>query len=142
TVLDEDDWGRHVSLLGRIVRIEEDVGLRDIDRLAIRYTGNPFRMRNRRRFTAWMQVDGWHGWDGSHPWPVGPSRLSQVRGTERVERPIETRSLLCHTCCRPRGSCPARPNDSETGMPRWRRGRTSLWKRSKTRAFARRRRSS
>jgi PPOX class probable F420-dependent enzyme len=67
-----DDWGRHISLLGRIATIEEDVGLRDIDRLALRYTGEPFRTRDRRRFTAWMEVDGWHGWDGPRPWPVGP----------------------------------------------------------------------
>ena len=72
TVLDADDWGRHVSLLGRIVTIEEDVGLRDIDRLAIRYTGNPFRTRDRRRYSASMHIDAWHGWDGSHPWPVTP----------------------------------------------------------------------
>lgn len=72
TVLDEEDWGRHVSLLGRIAAIEEDVGLRDIDRLAIRYSGHPFRTRDRARFSAWMDIDAWHGWDGSHPWPVAP----------------------------------------------------------------------
>ena len=69
TVLDEADWYRHVSLLGRIVSLEEDVELRDIDRLAFRYTGEPFRMRDRRRFSAWMSVEAWHGWEGSHPWP-------------------------------------------------------------------------
>jgi len=36
TVLGDDGWGRHVSLLGRVVAIDEDVGLRDIDRLAVR----------------------------------------------------------------------------------------------------------
>jgi hypothetical protein len=39
TVLDDDGWGRHVSLVGRIVTLEDDVDLRDIDRLARRYTG-------------------------------------------------------------------------------------------------------
>src|SRR2546425_643708 len=34
TVLDEEGWHRHVSLLGRIVSLEEDLELRDIDRLA------------------------------------------------------------------------------------------------------------
>ena len=45
TVLDADSWYRHVSLLGRVVRIEDDDDLRDIDRLALRYTGKPFRRR-------------------------------------------------------------------------------------------------
>jgi PPOX class probable F420-dependent enzyme len=69
TVLDEHDWGRHISLLGRVVALEEDIELRDIDRLAVRYTGQPFRTRDRRRFSARMQVDAWHGWDGPGPWP-------------------------------------------------------------------------
>lgn len=70
TVLDHDDWGRHVSLLGRVVAIEEDVGLRDIDRLAVRYTGVPFRTRDRRRVSAWIAIDAWHGWVGAQAWPV------------------------------------------------------------------------
>jgi PPOX class probable F420-dependent enzyme len=69
TVVDEADWGRHVSLLGEIVSIEEDAELRDIDSLAVRYTGQSFRRRDRRRFSAWMRVDSWHGWDGPGPWP-------------------------------------------------------------------------
>jgi PPOX class probable F420-dependent enzyme len=36
TVLDDDGWRRHVSLLGRIVSLDEDVDLQDIDRLARR----------------------------------------------------------------------------------------------------------
>ena len=69
TVLDEDDWGRHVSVLGRVVSLDEDLELRDSDRLALRYGGSPFRTRDRRRFTAWVEVDAWHGWWGSKPWP-------------------------------------------------------------------------
>lgn len=71
TVLDDEGWYRHVSLLGRVVSLEEDVGLRDIDRLARRYTGQPFRTRDRRRFSAWIRVENWHAWDGSGPWPAG-----------------------------------------------------------------------
>src|SRR5919109_1601515 len=37
TVLDLDDWYRHVSLLGRIVELREDPDLADIDRLSLRY---------------------------------------------------------------------------------------------------------
>src|SRR2546423_9309697 len=41
----EEGWYRHVSLLGRVVEIVDDAELRDIDRLALRYTGAPFRTR-------------------------------------------------------------------------------------------------
>jgi PPOX class probable F420-dependent enzyme len=62
TVLAENDWYHHVSLMGRIVSIEEDVDLRDIDRLALRYTGKPYRKRDRKRFTAWFEPESWHQW--------------------------------------------------------------------------------
>src|SRR5690348_11137387 len=70
TVLDED-WGMHVSLLGRIVEIYDDVDLADIDRLSIRYQGAPFRRRDRGRVSAWLRPDSWHGWDGPGPLPHG-----------------------------------------------------------------------
>src|SRR5712691_4668539 len=47
TVLDVESWYRHISLLGRVVSIEDDAELADIDRLALRYTGQPFRTRDR-----------------------------------------------------------------------------------------------
>ena len=62
TVLDADSWYRHVSLLGRVVRIEDDPELRDIDRLALRYTGQPFRTRDKPRVSAWLEPERWHGW--------------------------------------------------------------------------------
>jgi PPOX class probable F420-dependent enzyme len=62
TVLAGEGWYRHVSLLGRIVSIEEDDDLADIDRLAVRYTGQPFRTRDRKRVSAWMQPERWHEW--------------------------------------------------------------------------------
>ena len=46
----DGDWYRHVSLYGKVVAIEEDGDLVDIDRLAVRYTGKPFRNRNAKRF--------------------------------------------------------------------------------------------
>ena len=69
TVLDADDWYRHVSLFGKVVSIEDDADLTDIDRLAVRYTGNPFRSRQQRRVSAWMAPERWHGWSGGGPWP-------------------------------------------------------------------------
>jgi PPOX class probable F420-dependent enzyme len=62
TVLAEDGWYRHVSLLGTIVSIEDDDDLADIDRLARRYTGRPFRTRDRKRVSAWMAPERWHEW--------------------------------------------------------------------------------
>ena len=62
TVLDADSWYRHVSLLGRVVRIEDDDDLADIDRLALRYTGRPFGTRDRKRVSAWLEPERWHQW--------------------------------------------------------------------------------
>ena len=62
TVLALTDWYRQVTLLGTVVSIEEDEGLRDIDRLSIRYTREPYRNRESRRFTAWMQPERWTAW--------------------------------------------------------------------------------
>jgi PPOX class probable F420-dependent enzyme len=62
TVLDGASWYRHVSLLGRVVRIEDDPDLTDIDRLAVRYTGKPFRHRDEKRVSAWVEPERWHRW--------------------------------------------------------------------------------
>jgi PPOX class probable F420-dependent enzyme len=67
TVIGEDDWYRHVTLRGRVVEIEED-GLDDIDRISRHYTGRPYRVRDRRRVSAWIEVDRWHSWAGGRPW--------------------------------------------------------------------------
>ena len=58
----EDDWYSHVSLLGKIVSIEDDDSLADIDRLALRYTGKPFRTRDAKRVSAWLEPERWHEW--------------------------------------------------------------------------------
>jgi PPOX class probable F420-dependent enzyme len=62
TVFADESWYRHVSLLGQVVSIRDDERLEDIDRLALRYTGLPFRTRDRRRVSAWMEPERWHGW--------------------------------------------------------------------------------
>ncbi len=51
-----------MSLLGRIVSIGGDPALEDIDRLAVRYTGRPFRTRDAKRVSAWLEPHRWHGW--------------------------------------------------------------------------------
>jgi PPOX class probable F420-dependent enzyme len=63
TVLGGDDgWYAHVSLLGRVTEMYDDEELRDIDRLAQRYTGKPFRTREAKRVSAWMEPERWHEW--------------------------------------------------------------------------------
>jgi PPOX class probable F420-dependent enzyme len=68
TVLDDGSWYRHVSLIGRVTSIEDDQDLVDIDRLAVRYTGHPYRRRDRKRVSAWLDPERWHGWSGGKPW--------------------------------------------------------------------------
>jgi PPOX class probable F420-dependent enzyme len=62
TVMNVANWGSHVSLQGSVVSIEEDQGLRDIDRIARHYIGEPYPMRDRRRVSAWIEVERWHAW--------------------------------------------------------------------------------
>ena len=62
TVLEARNWYRHVSLLGRVVRIEDDPELADIDRLARHYVGRPHGTRDQPRVSAWMRPDTWYGW--------------------------------------------------------------------------------
>ena len=68
TALGEDEWYRHASLIGRVAELVEDEGLRDIDGLSLHYTGQPFRSRESRRFSAWVEPQSWHAWEGSHSW--------------------------------------------------------------------------
>jgi len=62
TVLAADNWYTHVSLQGRVVQMSDDEGLADIDRLSTHYFGHPYTTRDRRRVSAWVEVDRWHGW--------------------------------------------------------------------------------
>ena len=62
TALAKDDWYTHVSLQGRVVEIRDDEGLVDIDRLSTHYGGGPYPVRDRRRVSAWIEIDRWHGW--------------------------------------------------------------------------------
>ena len=62
TILDEDNWYTHVSLIGRVVEQRDDEGLVDIDRLSTHYGGDPYPDRDSPRVSAWMQIDRWHGW--------------------------------------------------------------------------------
>ena len=62
TVLEKEDWYHHVSLFGAVERLEDDTDLADIDRLAVRYTGNQYRNRTSPRVSAWMRPERWDEW--------------------------------------------------------------------------------
>jgi PPOX class probable F420-dependent enzyme len=62
TVLDEGNWYNTVTLIGHVSRWREDTDLADIDRVSIHYGGNPYPQRDRRRISAWIDVDRWYGW--------------------------------------------------------------------------------
>ncbi|MBZ4014955.1 MULTISPECIES: PPOX class F420-dependent oxidoreductase [Streptomyces] len=71
TVLDEESWYTHISIIGRVVELRDDEGLADIDRLAQHYMGKEYPQRDRKRVSAWIEIDRWHGWgtlkDSSQP---------------------------------------------------------------------------
>ncbi|MDF3287770.1 PPOX class F420-dependent oxidoreductase [Streptomyces silvisoli] len=65
TVLDKDSWYTHISIIGRVAEIREDKELADIDRLSRQFIGKPYPQRDRGRFSAWIEIERWHGW-GAH----------------------------------------------------------------------------
>ncbi len=67
TVLDGDDWYRHITLHGRAA-LQGDPDLADIDRIATHYTGHPYANRDRGRVSAWIDVERWHAWNRGRPW--------------------------------------------------------------------------
>jgi nitroimidazol reductase NimA-like FMN-containing flavoprotein (pyridoxamine 5'-phosphate oxidase superfamily) len=74
TVLEAENWYRHLSLYGEIARTCDDAELADIDRLAQRYTSGAYRNRAAPRVSAWIEIDSWHGWIDGKPWPSDITR--------------------------------------------------------------------
>ena len=62
TVLEDGNWYTHISLIGRVDELREDTDLADIDRLARHYLGQQYPQRDRARFSAWIEIERWHGW--------------------------------------------------------------------------------
>jgi hypothetical protein len=60
-----------VTLRGRVVSLEPDPDLSDIDRLSQHYTGRPYSQRDRGRISAWIEVDSRHAWAVGEPWSGG-----------------------------------------------------------------------
>jgi PPOX class probable F420-dependent enzyme len=67
TVLDGDSWYRHITLHGTI-SLEQDEGLKDIDRICTHYMGGPYSQRDRGRVTGRIEVESWHAWNGGRAW--------------------------------------------------------------------------
>ena len=63
TAMKDGEWYTHVSVRGRVVEWTDDEDLADIDRLSRHYTGNPYRVRDRARVSALVEVEHWHGWE-------------------------------------------------------------------------------
>ncbi|HEY8338617.1 MAG TPA: PPOX class F420-dependent oxidoreductase [Egibacteraceae bacterium] len=61
TVFDGDNWYRHISVQGTVT-LEDDPDLEWIDRIARHYTGRPYRVRNRPRVNAWLDIERVHTW--------------------------------------------------------------------------------
>jgi len=40
----------------------DEIERRGPERLALRYTGRPFRTRDKPRVSAWLEPERWHGW--------------------------------------------------------------------------------
>jgi hypothetical protein len=64
TVLDEESWYTHLSLVGHVVEMRDDPDLVDIDRLSDHYLGKPYAKRDSPRVSAWIEIDRYHGWGG------------------------------------------------------------------------------
>lgn len=65
TVIDQNDWYTHVTLIGRVTDIYDDDGLADIDALSRQYTGEQYPERDRPRVSALIEIERVHGW-GAH----------------------------------------------------------------------------
>ena len=67
TVLDADQWYRHITVHGRAT-LQDDPDLADIDRLSTHYLGQPYGQRDRGRVSARIEIESWHAWNGGRPW--------------------------------------------------------------------------
>lgn len=62
TVIDDNDWYTHVTVIGRVTEVYDDEGLADIDALSRHYQGKEYPQRDRPRVSALIEVDRVHGW--------------------------------------------------------------------------------
>jgi PPOX class probable F420-dependent enzyme len=77
SAIDPSNFYRHVSLIGHVAEVHADEDLADTDRLAVHYTGHPYRDRAARRVSAWVAVDAWHGLDPDVGAVLGPQATAR-----------------------------------------------------------------
>ena len=63
TVLNEQSWYHHITLLGHVDEWRDDTDLADIDLLSQHYIKRPYRDRARKSVSARIAIDSWYGWD-------------------------------------------------------------------------------
>jgi PPOX class probable F420-dependent enzyme len=68
TVTSQDSWYRHITIEGHVASLEKDPDSASIDRVSKHYTGHPYG-HDQERWSAWIEVDHWHGWENGRPWP-------------------------------------------------------------------------
>jgi PPOX class probable F420-dependent enzyme len=62
SVLDADDWYSHVSVIGEVSSITDDVDLAGIDRQSMAYQGKPYPNRTSPRVDVRIEIRRWHSW--------------------------------------------------------------------------------
>lgn len=63
TVMGVDSWYSHVSIQGRVVRVEIDPDMSVIDRLSQHYTGKDYPVRDRQRVSHVIEIDRLFTWN-------------------------------------------------------------------------------
>jgi PPOX class probable F420-dependent enzyme len=75
SILDGENWLRQLTVRGPAA-LEPDEGLVTVDRLARRYIGTDYPIRDRPRVTAWLEPEHWFLWDargrGEAPLAIRP----------------------------------------------------------------------
>lgn len=65
SIIWHEHWFRHVSVLGRVVDLTDDVNLVHIDALAMRYVGHRYKNRESPRVVGRIAINSWFGWDAT-----------------------------------------------------------------------------
>ena len=69
TVMDTDNWYRHVSIIGRVAEMADDPDLSGIDRVS-RTTSATRTASATPRVNAWIEIERWHTWEAGGPMGV------------------------------------------------------------------------
>ena len=73
-------WYRHLSIIGHVVEIYEDVAMQDLDRISMRCIGLPHKTRGQQRVNARVAINAWLGWDATTFATSGVAKASNQFG--------------------------------------------------------------